>query len=86
LHSQIHNVSHASHVLFLLVKHDVADATEPFEVNQEVVDVGGIVGGDGQNVGKNPEPVTRRNERITQVLTRVLTNQSQEQATHLSSM
>jgi hypothetical protein len=40
LHSQIHDVSGASHMLFLLVEHDVADVAGPFEVNQEVVDVG----------------------------------------------
>jgi hypothetical protein len=36
---------------------------------------GGVVGGDAQNVVKNPELVARRNERFTQVLTRVLAGQ-----------
>ena len=54
LHSQIHDVSHASHVLFLLVKRYVADAAPLSEETQEVVDVGRVVGGDAQKCCQEP--------------------------------
>jgi hypothetical protein len=75
LHTQVRDVSQAPHVLFLLVELDVAAATGAFKANQEVVDVGGVVGGDAQKLGEYVEPLARGNKGFTQVFARVLADQ-----------
>jgi hypothetical protein len=75
LHSQIHDMSHASHVLLLLGERDAAFATGIFETSQELAVVGCVVTGHAQKLVKYPESLARTNERLAQIRTRVLAAQ-----------
>jgi len=55
-------------------RHNTASATGVFEAAQELVDVGGVVGGgDTQKLGEGVELLACSNECSAQVLARVLT-------------
>jgi hypothetical protein len=64
-------MSHAAHVLLLLVEPNAVVLACLFEAIQERVVVGRIVGGDAQDVAKNLEFIALLNELVAQLLARV---------------